>query len=232
LSASLDTHDLFRATVAATSLIGSLAGWLAWLVWGRQVVRRIGIDGLCVIALLAGLRVVVAYASRIGGTALWALLGPFSVFLAGIGNEGLSCLLLAATVVLVPQPGVILLSSMTVFLLNALFTGQFGVVELLFVSVSIVLGELLLALTGITTRRKSAYGPAARRSLVLRMALAIGVANMVKLYAQYCVAAVVYRLSFDSWYLVALSLITGLLYGSVGAAVGARLGLRLRKTAV
>jgi hypothetical protein len=232
LTASLDTHDLFRATVAATSLIGSLAGWLAWLVWGRRIVRRIGIDGLCVIALLAGLRVVVSYASRVGGTVLWALLGPYSVFVAGIGNEGLTCLLLAATIVLVPQPGTFLFSSITVFLLNALFSGHFGAVELLFISISIVLGESLLAVAGVTTSRKPTPGRAARMSLAVRVALAIGVANMAKLYAQYCVAAVVYRLEFDGWYLAALSLVTGLLYGSLGAAAGTLIGLRLRKTAV
>jgi hypothetical protein len=230
LFAQFDTHDPFRAAVALISLLGSLAGWLVWLTWGRRAVRRIGIEGLCVIALFAGLHIAVSYASRIGGYVLWAILGPFSVFLAGIGNEGLTSLLIAATIVLVPRPGTFLLSSATVFLINALFTGQFGIVDLLFVTISIVSAEVLLAGLGITTGRQMADSHAASASIVLRLAIAIGVANMATLYAQYCIAAVVYRLEFDGWYLAALSLVTGLLYGALGAAAGTVLGFRLRKT--
>lgn len=233
LPESLDSLDRLRLGVAAVSLSGSLAGWLAWLAFSRRWVRAIGIDGLSVIALLTGLHVVVSYVSRIGGYLLGAVLGPFSVFLAGIGNEGVASLLMAAMIVLVPKPGAFLLSSATVFLINALFTGQFGMVDLLFVTISIVSAESLLALLGLTTGKElQATGALCRPQVVIRMAMAIGVANMASLYAQFCVASVVYRLEFATWYLASLSLVTGLLYGGLGAAAGTMLGYRLRKTAL
>jgi hypothetical protein len=155
--------------------------------------------------------------------------------------------------VLVPRPGAFAISSLTVFAANALFTGQLGVVDVLFVTVSMVTAEACLALFGVTTRAQggdcklqiancklqivgtggSAGWSEARALwlLVVRVGLAIGVANMATLYAQFCLVQVAYRLSFADWYVAALSLVTGLLYGSIGAGLGVLVGSRLRQVA-
>jgi hypothetical protein len=54
---------------------------------------------------------------------------------------------------------------------------------------------------------------------------------MVALYAQFCLIEVLYRLFFAGWYVAAVAVVTGFLYGGAGAFMGARLGSELRRTA-
>jgi hypothetical protein len=223
--------DATVSAVVLASLAVTVMTWIAAVVFGKRCVRAIGAEGLAMIALVAGMHFGVSYASRLGGNVLGTFMGPFSIFIEGLGGEGLACLLLAAAVTLIPKPGSLAVSSLAVFLLNALFTGQFGLVEVLFVTVSVALGETCLALAGVTTaggfRRPS---PTAHPVSVLQMALAIGLANAGTLFAQFCLSQVLYRLFFSAWYMAAVALITGLLYGAVGAGLGTLLGWELRRT--
>jgi hypothetical protein len=219
------------STVALAAIVLAVVAWCGAAGASRAAVHRIGVEGLATIGLVAGLHFVVSYASRIAGFFLGGLLGPFQIFVAGVGNELAASLLLATAVTLVPRVGTLTLSSVTVFLLNALFTGQFGVVDVLFVSVSAALGEAALALAGVTTTRRLRQPVGhAPLSSVLSVAVALGTANAATLFAQFCLFQVLYRLYFAAWYVAAVALVTGLLYGSAGAAWGTVLGYRLRRT--
>lgn len=55
------------------------------------------------IAVLAALHFAVSFAARMAGGVLYVFLGPWSTFVDGIGGEGIPCLLLAVTIVLVPR---------------------------------------------------------------------------------------------------------------------------------
>ncbi len=216
--------------VASLGAAGLL--WVVIALTWRRLVNAIGIEGLTAIGLISSLHFVVSYASRLAGNVIASVTGPFYIFIAGIGNEGLTSTLMAALVVLVPRPGVVTLSSLTVFLLNATFTGQFGVADVLFVSVSIALAEGCLAATGVTST--SSFRMPRQRptlSMLLTAAGAIGLANGGTLFAQYCLSQALYRLYFPLWYVVAVSLVTGVAYGAVGAAAGTLLGFQLRRTA-
>lgn len=224
------------ASLSCVALAWCLAPWL----WTR-ILGNLSVENLTTIALLSGAHFLIAYTSRLAADAFAALAGPFAVFLAGIGNEGLTSALVAALLVLVPRVGVLTLSSLTVFLLQAMFTGQLGLVDLLMVTVSIVVQEGLLFLLGIT--RAAASNSAAGNSLsetvkhrltpayAMRIALAIGLGNALALYAQFCLATELYRLYFATWYVLAVAVVTGLIYGGLGAASGAALGFQLRRTA-
>lgn len=223
--------DALVSGVALAACAAALAGIAVAMLLGRRAVRTIGVEGLATIALFAALHFACSYASRIGGNILAGLLGPFATFVAGLGGEGATSLLLAAAVVTIPRTGTFALSTVTVFLLNALFAGQFGLVDVLFVAVSAALGELCLALCGVTTtpwlRR-----PARRIPLpaVAAVAVSLGVANAATLYSQFCLIQVLHRLFFAAWYVTAVALITGLAYGGIGAGLGAVVGFRLRRT--
>jgi hypothetical protein len=96
--------------------------------------------------------------------------------------------------------------------------------------VSIILGEAALALLGITTSRGGIFiGARPSTTTVLRFAAAIGIANAATLYAQFCLVQVLHRLFFAGWYIAAVALVTGLLYGAAGAAAGTWLGFQLRR---
>ena len=225
--------DTIVAAIAALCIASSVFAWCLTPWAGRRIVQRIGIQGLTTIAVLSGAHFIVAYASRLAGYVLAGVSGPFAVFLAGIGNEGLTSLLVAALVVLVPHVGVIALSSLTVFSLQAMFSGQLGFVDLLMVSVSILVQELFAWLLGVTRGSAIANWRRDRTSvgIVARVGLAIGLGNAMALYAQFCLVQTLYRLYFAAWYIAAVVVVTGLVYGGVGALGGASLGLQLRRTA-
>ena len=224
--------DPMVSAVVVCALVAGGLGWGGVLWGGRSVVQRVGVNGLSTIGLLAAVHFVAAYAFRLGSDILAGVLGPFYVFLAGLGNEGVSALMLAVVVTLVPRVGAASLSMATVFLLYSMFTGQFGFVDMLFLSVGCVANETLLALSGVTTTQRFRQ-PAETLPLhaVVRLALALGSAKALTLYTQLCLYQVVYRLYYADWYILAVTLWVGLGYGTLGAACGAVLGSQLRRTA-
>lgn len=221
------TRAVLHGSVAATAVF-----WYVVMVWGRRLVEGVGLTGLATISLMAGLQFAAMFASRILGTWLSALAGPFAVFVNGIGDNGVPCLLLAVVVTLLPRPGTALLTLVTVWLLYVVTTGVFGLTPIVFISTTVVLHESLLAAAGVS------IGPALKEpaaaapwGCVLRVALAIGLAKAGVVYAQNELYISLYRLQFTQLYVVAVSLVTGLLYGGVGAGIGTMLGYRLRRTA-
>jgi hypothetical protein len=155
------------------------------------------------------------------------------VFIDGIGSKGLSCLFLGVLVALLPRPGALALALFTLFSLNVLASGQVGLSALLFLTVSVVLHEGLAAALGLTigNTEQPRTSRTARYWFAVRVGLAVGMANGLSLYAQYELFEVLLRLYFDLWYKIAVSVITGLVFGGIGAAVGAIIGLRLRRAA-
>ena len=225
-----DRPWIWRLVVASIGL--SVAGWIGMLAFGRRTIERVGVEGLATIGLMAGMQFAISYTTTIVGTVLRPLFGPFSIFVTGPGDEGLPCLLLAALIVLLPRPGTLMLTYATLFVLNCIFGGSFGLVPILFVTVSIVLGEAILAAarvtTGQTLRRP---GDRAPPGAALHVGATIGLVNAAPLLAQYALYQVFYRLEFATGFIVAAVLIQGFLYGAIGGAIGARLGYRLRRIA-
>lgn len=229
--------DVIRGDAAVSisvlaALVGSLIAVLLVAWRGRRVVAGIGVEGLATIGMMAAVQFAAAYVFRIGTHVLAGLLGPFAIFVTGLGNEGVSGMLMAATITLVPRVGAASLTLATLWLLNSLFTGQFGLVDIEFVILSCLACELTLALLGVTTtsqiRRPARHAP---WSMVLRVALALGSAKALALYLDLCLVQVLYRLYFAPWYVLAVALCVGLGYGATGAAAGTVLGYQLRRTA-
>ncbi|MBI2825921.1 MAG: hypothetical protein HYX69_14645 [Planctomycetia bacterium] len=214
------------------SLAVAAAGALVLAAFWQPMVRRIGNSGLAVIALVAGLQFSVSYAARLVGFAIGAVLGPYYVFVDGIGSKGLSCLFLGLLVTLLPLPGVLALALVTLFVLNGVTTGQLGLVSVLFAAVTIAIQEFLAAVAGVTTGRGSPIaGAGTNWSFVSRVGLVIGAAHAMALFSQYAMYEILMRQFFDLWFKVSVSLVTGLLFGGVGAACGSVIGFRLRRTA-
>lgn len=189
---------------------------------------------LSTIAMIAAIHFVVSFTARLGGTVIFALFGPFSVYLDGIASEGVPCLLVAVILTLIPRVGTATLTIGTVFLLNGIVSGSFSVNAFILVGVSIAAHELILFLLGVTKLdRRLPTSAVATPAIVARTALAVGCANAAALYVQFYIAMNFgeYRLKFDPWYVHSVALITGLLFGASGAAIGTRWGYELRRTA-
>lgn len=220
-----------RVGIAALSL--SAIGWLGVGLCWRRLMDRLTASELALIALLTGVQFAVAYLSRVMGMVLRALLGPYAIFISALGDECVSCLLLAALVVLVPRPGTAMLSLLGLLLLNSISGGLLNVAALLFASVSVAVFELSLAALGVTVG-SSLHRPAASAPLesVLRTALAIGLANAASMGLHYTISVFAFRLQLGLTYMIAMTVVAGLLYGGLGAAGGTVLGYRLRRVAV
>jgi hypothetical protein len=185
---------------------------------------------LSTIAMLAALNFAASFASRLVDGLLMTVLGPFFVYVAGIGDEGLPCLLVAVAVTLVPKVGTAGLSLSVVWLLYGLVTGTFSIINLETIAASIVLHETALVLCGVTILRPA---PTVRPSwfVVVRTALAVGAANGAALFMNYVVFMHQLGREFDSWYVFSASVLVGFVYGAIGAAIGTVWGYQLRRTA-
>jgi hypothetical protein len=186
---------------------------------------------LSTIAMIAALHFVVSFVARLSGTILFVFLGPYYVFLNGIGDEGIPCLLIAVIVTLIPRFGTAALTIITVFLLNGIVSGSFSAAAATYVLVSVVCHEAVLLLCGVTHRRRvESTAASASTSLLVRTALAVGLANGAALYGQFMISIKFYDFHFDTWYLYSVALIAGMGYGAIGAVIGTLWGFQLRKT--
>lgn len=217
--------------VAVCSVLAAVF-WMGIASVGNRVTSRIGVSGLAMIGLVSAIHFAIAVTSRMGGQVVSAVIGPFAVFVNGIGDEGFPCLLSAVLVALRPKVGTLTLSLLSVFLLMVVTSGTLGLTALIFVSTSVALHEGLCALLRVTTGNDR-YAASAKipTGWMLRAALAISLANALALYAQFAFFRQLYRLQFSDWYVAAVVLINGLLLGFIGSVFGARLGYRLRSVA-
>jgi hypothetical protein len=224
-------YDPILSPILFVSLGLSLVGWLVVALRFSRIVAAVGNEGLAIIGLFAGLQFAVSFAAAIADTAFFAITGPFAPFIMGLGDEGARCLLLAVLVTILPRPGVLMLSSVTVALLNAIVSGNLNMSVPLFVGVGAMTGEACLAILRVTTG--SAFqSPRQKPSgwMIARMAAAIGFANGVKLLVQFCLYFLIFRVPSNALYITAVAGM-GLVYGAPGAALGTIIGYRLRRTA-
>lgn len=200
----------------------------------RKPARRGHFDNreLSTIAMLATLHFAASATAALVSTLLYALLGPFAIFVDGVGAEAIPCLLLATALMLVPRVGTASLTIAVVASLNGVVGGSFAVSSLILALVSMLVHETVLAGLGVTTG-SSATQPSAQlpTSLVVRTTAAIGIANAVALYMQFYIYIKFYDYVVALWFVHAASLIVGFFYGAIGAAVGTVWGFRLRRTA-
>ena len=198
----------------------------------RRIVGQLGNAGLATIASIAALQFTVSYAARVLGSVAGAERLETDVRLhRRYRQQGAQ----------LPVPGRVgrpIATSrgagagvlFTLFSLNVLASGQVGLSALLFLTVSVVLHEGLAAALGLTIgNAEQPRTSASRYWFATRVGLAIGMANGLSLYAQYELFEVLLRLYFDTWYKIAVSLITGFVFGGIGRS--AMIGLRLRRAA-
>ena len=218
--------------IIGNSLVVTAIFWGVVYFRGDWLAARMGVPALAMIGVVSALHFVIATSSRVLGQVWDAMLGPFAVFIKGIGDEGLPCLLVAVVLILRPKPGTVGLSLLSVFMLMVITSGTLGPTAFIFISLSVVLHESALALLGITTTEViSRSGLTPPWHVVARVALGIGLANGAALYIQFYFYRLMFGLYFDSWYIQSVAGVTGVLYGAIGAALGTILGYRLRRTA-
>lgn len=208
----------------ASALLG-LTAVILFFSRSKEIMDRFKTRNLVLISLFG----TVSFAAiNLPMTILWelshAIFGPFSFLFTGLFHEVLLYMLIASLVVLIPKPGVISLFMVVRFLLGGFITGSFTPITFITLSLSAVILESMMYVTGITGKTPD---PENR----VRMGVVCGIADMVSGYASFSVWMVLYRLFYSNWYIMANILIDGFLYTFIGAWFGISLGNRLKKVA-
>lgn len=161
------------------------------------------------------------------GDAIRAFLGPLGPFVqlgTGIFSDILQALFLTALIVLVPKPGVAVISGLVRVILGAVAFGSFNPVSISLTLSYALLADLLLYAFGFTSGRL----PLGSRRAALVLIVIFAVQHVYSTYTFYYTWMYMYRLFYPDWY-IGLNALISVVYSAVGAVLGLLLGARLKK---
>ncbi len=161
------------------------------------------------------------------GDAIRAFLGPLGPFVqlgTGIFSDILQALFLTALIVLVPKPGVAVISGLVRVILGAVAFGSFNPVSISLTLSYALLADLLLYVFGFTRGRL----PLGSRRAALALIVIFAVQHVYSTYTFYYTWMYMYRLFYPDWY-IGLNALISVVYSAVGAVLGLLLGARLKK---
>lgn len=209
-------------TLAALSVAAFALKQRAWLAGMRT-------SQLILLALITAVKfAVIDVPWNVLGDAVRAFLGPLGPFVqlgTGIFSDILQALFLTTLIVLVPKPGVAVISGLVRVILGAVAFGSFNPVTIGLTLSYALLADALLYAFGFTTGRRL---PLASRRAALLLILIFAVQHVYSTYTFYYSWMYMYRLFYPDWY-IGLNAIISVVYSAVGAVLGLLLGTRLRK---
>ncbi len=229
--------DAGATTCVAMRVVRSpLAGWV--VVWGGTVLavgllllglarmnrwaRRFPLRDLVLVALMAGLAFLVVSVPGLAVRALTALLlGPFGFVVEGLIFKLLLFLLLGCLFSLVRRPGVFFLFYGLWMVAQALLSGHYSPMVVLFAGATITFIEGGLWLSGLTRP-----GGAGRPVPWLGGALLVGLAEGVSVFWGLQLIKLLFRVYLADWF-VLLQAGTEAIYAALGLALGLRMGMGL-----
>lgn len=159
------------------------------------------------------------------------LLGPFGFLVTGLFHSVFLYMLIIALVILIPQPGVVALLTITRMLLGMLAFGQISPISLLSYGTHAFLLEILLAGMGMYKGIGQADHGLQKIPLkqIVKLVLICGIADSITTYVNLQGMAFLYRLYYADWYSGLILIVNGFIYTLIGAACGIVLGKRLLK---
>lgn len=208
------------------TLLFGLLGTAFALRYVPRWLRTFRTADLTTIAVFGTLAFVVAAATAVVGSAIAAVLGPFSGFVTGLVNDALRQALLATLIVLLPRPGTATLFLVVGWLMRGIALGGFAVDDLLFLGSRILFLEALLFTVGLS--RGTAWRDAPVFSRWLRLSAGFATASLLSQAAVLVGSMVLYRLYYADWFVAATLLGPGFGYDLIacGFAVGFAESLR------
>ena len=216
-------------TSFAVACATSAGGWSLLAAGSRRFLRSTTTADLVTIAMFAALTFVVGAAFQLVGMAVATVLGPLAPLLTGLPDDAFRAVLLGTLLTLLPRPGVFAAATSVGFLMRGIVLGSFHPVDLLYVGTVIGVHEVGLWLAGVT--RDPAWREGTVLGRWLRLTAGFGVSNAICVLLGLSTSAVLYRLYFATWYVVALAAIPGFLYVAVGCRLAVPIAASLRRIA-
>ncbi len=204
------------------AILLTFASIIFLFIISKDLTKRFSLFEFVTISLFGALFVcLINFPTRIFGSFIYGLFGPFSFMITGLFSELLYFSLLFSLVSVIPKFGVILFVSVVRYILGSLFLGGFQLVDLFFLGAAIPIKETLFYLCGITRGKKIDIF---RISLFI---LLLVPANLIMTAINFSLQMVFFRLFFANWYIILSFLINGFIYSSTGAFFGWNFGKRL-----
>ncbi len=217
------TRRIIPVLTTIFALVGSVCT-LFWLYWKRKKFLNLKTKDLITITLFG---TCMFAAVSLPGTIVWrfahGILGPFSFLITGFFYEIVHYILLTALVVLIPRVGVVALAIILKALMTDIVFGGFSPMSLLNVGVTVIMSEGAFYICGITR-----YAAASKGKKIALAAVCCGLADVVISFVSFNMIMFLYRLYYETWYIVMYLLISGFLYTVLAVPFGIRLGMRLK----
>lgn len=152
-------------------------------------------------------------------------LGPFMHIFTGIFWDIINAMFLVALIVLVPKPGVVIISAVVRIILHGVAFGTFNPVTILLMLSYALLADALLYLAGFTAGKRGFKESLATFSI---LGIIFAVKHVYSTYTFYYVWMYLYRLFYPDWY-INVNAVVSAVYSALGAVLGVYLGNRLKR---
>lgn len=152
-------------------------------------------------------------------------LGPFMHIFTGIFWDIINAMFLVALVLLVPKPGVIIISSVVRIVLHGVAFGTFNPITVLLMLSYAFLADALLYLTGFTSGKRT-FKECIKTFSILGVIFAVK--HIYSTYTFYYIWMYLYRLFYPDWYINVNALVSAV-YSALGAILGVYLGNKLKR---
>jgi len=157
--------------------------------------------------------------------AVFGPLGPFMHIFTGIFWDILNAMFLVALLLMVPKPGVVIISSVVRVILQGVAFGSFNPISILLVLSYSALADILLYMAGFTSGKRPFAECFGIFSLV---AVIFAVQHIYSTYTFYYIWMYMYRLFYPDWY-ININAIVSAIYSALGAILGIYLGNKLKR---
>jgi ABC-type thiamin/hydroxymethylpyrimidine transport system permease subunit len=152
-------------------------------------------------------------------------LGPFMSIVTGIFYDILQAMFLVALIVLVPKPGVVIISAIVRIILQGIAFGTFNPITILLMLSYAFLADVLLNFSGFTGGKKI-FTESWPTFCVLGIIFALQ--HIYSTYTFYYIWMYIYRLFYPDWY-INVNAVVSVVYSVLGAVMGVYLGNKLRR---
>ena len=154
-----------------------------------------------------------------------APLGPFIHIFTGIFWDLLNSLLLVTLIMLIPKPGIVIISTVVRIILKGIAFGSFNPVAILLMLSYSIITDGFLYLAGFTSGKRE-FG--LKFEVFVILGLIFGIQHIYSSYAYYYIWMYLYRMFYPVWY-ININVLFSVVYSIVGSISGVYLGSKLKK---
>ena len=229
LDLHVEKESQLQIMIGFLAVLLSIGSILLMAFKQKKWIKRLKTSEIILIALFTAVQFsIVDIPWFIFGDVLRAVLGPLGPFMSiftGIFSDILQAMLLVALIVLVPKPGVVIISSVVRIILHGIAFGSFNPITILLMLSYAFMADALLYFMGFTSGKKVFKECWATFTF---LGIIFVVQHVYSTYTFYYIWMYLYRLFYPDWY-INVNAIVSAVYSVLGAVMGVYLGNKLKR---